>query len=200
MQLFLRPLRFHHLGRGQPQRQDKFHPAGKVAEQVEEFVAQLFVELAPHETVGGNVHHHRPQRGDQVEFALIPQTVHKVQGFFHHYRHILLHRRRLEAGHDDAALAQVFFHFGKGIEVGRKHLEEERHRFPDRQQFIRFLKEEAVVFRPQHHIHAPTGKVQREQTPARFVAAFQNGHRIAEELQQVTQNRRATIQQGQAPV
>ena len=116
-------------------------------------MAQLFVELLAHETVCRDVHDDGAQRRDQVKLTFVAQPVDEVQTFLDHDSHILLHRRGLETRHDYRALAQIFIHLGKAVEIRREHLEEKGHRFPNGKQLVGFLEEKAVMLRPEHDVH-----------------------------------------------
>ena len=187
VELALRRLALAHLARRHPQGQHEFHPARKIAEQIEEFVAQLLLEIAPHEAVRGDIHHHRPQRLHQIEFAAVAEAIGQRHRLLGHHRHILLHRRRLEARHDHRALTEIFFHLREGVEVRREHLVEERHRLADRQKFVGFLEDEAVIVRPEQHDHPPPAHAKAEDRPALVIAIAQQLYRVAEEIRQMPQ-------------
>ena len=197
MQPLFGALAADHPGGRQPQRQDEFHAPREIPEQLEEFMPQLLVKLAPHEAVRSDIHHQRAQRGDQVKFARLAQPGDQIEALLRHHADVVLHRGGLEARHDDRTLAQVFVHLGEGIEFGREHLEEEGHRFADRQQLVGFLEEEAVMLGPQHDVHPPAHQIERKQPPARDIAAPQHRHRIAKELREVADQRRAAVEHRQ---
>ena len=185
--LLLGALALDHLRCRQPERQDEFHPARKITEQLEEFMTQFLMEFAAHETVRGDIHHDRTKRRDQVKLALVSQFPNKVHRLLGHRANILLHDCRLEARHDHRALAQIFLHFGEAVEIVAEHLEEVGHRFANREQLVGLLEHKAIVVGAEQDIHPPTAHFEREGVTFRLVARFEEPDRIFEELCQVTQ-------------